>query len=91
VVIVDYVDAHKDEFGVERICRVLTEAGAKIAPGNYHAAKTRPPSARSITDAVTTTLIERMHEDDFSVYGARKVHAELCRPGIRWPAAPWRD
>ena len=27
-----YVDEHKQEYGVEPICRVLTEAGAKIAP-----------------------------------------------------------
>jgi hypothetical protein len=47
----------------------------------YYAAKTRPPSARSISDAVTTTLIEKVHGDNFGVYGARKVHAELHRQG----------
>ena len=30
-VIVDYIDAHRDEFGVEPICRVLT-ARLQIAP-----------------------------------------------------------
>ena len=40
--IVEYVDEHRNEFGVEPICRVLTEAGAKIAPSTYHASKSRP-------------------------------------------------
>ena len=56
--IVAYIDEHKDEFGVEPICRVLTEAGTQIAPSTYYAAKTRPPSARSISDAATTAVIE---------------------------------
>ena len=59
----------------------MTDAGAKIAPSTYYAAKTRPPSARSVSDAATTTLIEGLHGDNFGVYGARKVHAELRRRG----------
>jgi putative transposase len=80
-VIVDYIDAHKERFGVEPICRVLTDAGTKIVPSTYYAAKTRPPSARSLSDAATTREIERVHGDNFGVYGARKVHAELRRQG----------
>jgi putative transposase len=80
-VIVEFIDAHKDAFGVEPICRVLTEAGAKIAPSSYYAARTRPPSARARTDVATTALIEQVHADNFGVYGVRKVHAELHRQG----------
>jgi putative transposase len=60
---------------------VLKDAGVQIAPSTYYAAKTRPPSARSLTDAATTAMIERVHADNFGVYGARKVHAELHRRG----------
>ncbi|RFU19659.1 IS3 family transposase [Geodermatophilus marinus] len=67
--------------GVEPICRVLTEAGVKIAPSTYYAHRTRPPSARSLTDAATTAAIEQVHEENFGVYGARKVHAQLRRQG----------
>ena len=42
--LIAYVDAHKDQFGVEPICTVLTEAGAKIAPSTYYAHHARPPS-----------------------------------------------
>jgi putative transposase len=80
-VIVDYLDAHKDRFGVEPVCAVLKDAGVQIAPSTYYAAKTRPPSARSLTDAATTAMIERVHAENFGVYGARKVHAELHRRG----------
>jgi putative transposase len=77
-VVVAYVDAHEDEFGVEPICRQL-----QVAPSTNYAHRSRPPSARSVTDAVTTTLIEGVHADNFAVYGARKVHAALHRQGHR--------
>jgi putative transposase len=80
-VIVGYLDAHKDEFGVEPICRVLTDAGTKIAPSTYYAHRTRPPSARSVTDAATTVVIAKVHGENYGVYGARKVHAEVRRQG----------
>ena len=43
-VIVEYIDEHRDEFGVEPICRVL-----QVAPSTYYAAKTPAgrPSARA--------------------------------------------
>ncbi len=73
--IVEYIDAHKSEFGVEPICRDL-----QVAPSTYYAAKARPPSARSVTDAATTRVIAKVHADNYGVYGARKVHAEMLRP-----------
>ncbi|XCI61378.1 hypothetical protein MPNTM1_02520 [Mycolicibacterium parafortuitum] len=37
--IVEYIDAHRDRFGVDPICTVLTEHGMPIAPSTYYAAK----------------------------------------------------
>ena len=71
-----FVDDHKDEFGVEPVCRQL-----QVAPSTYYAAKTRQPSARSVSDAATTRLIEQVHADSYGVYGVRKVHAGLRRQG----------
>ncbi|MGY1838113.1 MULTISPECIES: IS3 family transposase [unclassified Modestobacter] len=79
--IVAFIDAHRDEHDGEPICTVLTEAGAKIAPSGYYAHRPRPPSARSVTDAATTTVIERVHAENFGVFGAWKLHAELHRQG----------
>ena len=43
--IVAFIDAHRERFGVEPICRVLTEHGCKIAPNTYWVARKRPPSS----------------------------------------------
>src|SRR3954452_21425579 len=40
-----------------------------------------PRSARSVSDAATTTLIERGPADNFGVYGVRKMRAQLHRRG----------
>ncbi len=83
-----FVDEHKDRaegglrWGVESICRVLCEHGWQIAPATFYAAKTRPPSARSVRDAALTPVIVGVHEANYGVYGVRKVHAELRRQGL---------
>jgi len=71
------------EVGVEPICAVLKKAGVQIAPSSYYAAKTRPPSARAIRDAELIEDIKTAHKANLGVYGARKVHAELNREGVR--------
>ena len=43
-----FIDEVRDAFGVEPVCRVLSEHGVRIAPRTYYAAKTRPPSARAL-------------------------------------------
>jgi putative transposase len=72
-----YIDANRDRFGVEPICRVLP-----IAPSTYHAAKRRPPSARARRDEELKAEIARVHAEHFGVYGARKVWRQLHREGI---------
>lgn len=78
---VAYIDRHKNLFGVQPICDVLAETDALIAPSTYYAAAGRPPSARSLRDEHLTQEIRRIHEANYSVYGARKVHAALVREG----------
>jgi putative transposase len=79
--IVEYIDARQEEFGVEPICATLSDAGVKIAPSTYYAARSRPPSARSVRDITVTEKIKEVHECNYGVYGVRKVHAELARQG----------
>lgn len=87
--VVDYIDTHRDrlvegtKLGVEPICEVLRDAGVQIAPSTYYAAKTRPPSARAVRDAELVEEIAACHRANLGVYGARKIHAELNRQGIR--------
>jgi transposase InsO family protein len=72
-----YIDAHKERFGVEPICEQLP-----IAPSTYYAARSRPPSARAMRDEGLKPEIQRVHRDNFGVYGARKVWLQLGREGI---------
>jgi putative transposase len=78
-----YIDRHRAEFGVEPICRVLSEAGARIAPSTYYAARRRPRSARAVRDEQLKSHVRRVHAENFSVYGADKVWRQLGREGIR--------
>lgn len=73
---VDYIDAHKVEFGVEPICKELP-----IAPSTYYASKSAEPSARAVKDDKALTEIRRVHSENLGVYGVRKVHAQLRREG----------
>ena len=75
-------------FGVEPICRTLTEAGCPIAPSTYYAAKSRPLSARARRDAELLPEVIRVHSDRDAgrgLYGARKVWHHLRREGHQVP------
>ena len=86
--IVSFIDANRDDFvagrrlGVEPICRVLTEYGIKIAPSTYYAAKTRPASARTLRDAELGPQLRALWEENYRVYGARKLWKAARRAGI---------
>ena len=77
-----FIDEHKDQFGVELLCRVLrgTVPGF-LTPRGYRAAKTRVPSARQLKDELLVPEIERPHAENYGVYGVRKMHALLRREG----------
>jgi putative transposase len=69
-------------FGVEPICRVLSAHGCQIAPSTYYAARHRPVCARGVRDQVLLGRIRVVHEDNYGVYGARKVWRQLVREGV---------
>lgn len=80
--VVEFIDAHADRFGVVPICRVLSQHAMPIAPSGYYAAKSRPPSARAERDARLLVEIERVfHDRDLGrgLAGARKVWRLLAR------------
>lgn len=80
--IIDYIEEKKQEYGVEPICRVLTECGCPIAPSTYYDARSRAASKRAVRDEYLKIEIRRVHAEHQSVYGARKVWLELQREGI---------
>jgi putative transposase len=76
-----FIDDHRADYGIEPICRVL-----KIAPSTYHAeaaARIDPSrrSARAQRDAGLKIDIRRVFEDNFGVYGVRKVWRQMKREG----------
>ena len=73
---VRYIDAHREEFGVEPICKVM-----QFAPSTYHASKTRPMSPRATRDVLLKVAITKVFEDNYEVYGARKMWKALRRAG----------
>ena len=78
-----FIDAHRDDvvegkpLGVEPICRVL-----QVAPSTYYAAKTRPPSARACRDADLIPQLVALWENNYRVYGARKLWKAAGRAGL---------
>ena len=76
-----FVDAHRADYGVEPICRVL-----EIAPSGYyeHRARERDPArrpARARREERLRERVRRVHRGNNEVYGARKVWRQLRREG----------
>ena len=76
------MDAHREEYGVEPICKELP-----IAPATYyeHQARAADPErlpAREKRDRRLTVEVRRVWEENFQVYGARKVWRQLQREAI---------
>jgi putative transposase len=72
-----YVEEHRGRFGVEPICRVL-----EASPATFYAARTRPPSDRDLSDEWLLDHIRRVYDENYGVYGARKVWKQLLRENI---------
>ncbi|HKA02870.1 MAG TPA: IS3 family transposase [Acidimicrobiales bacterium] len=79
--IVDYVDAHRDRFGVEPICRVLTEHELAIAPSTYYAHKACPVSRADCDDAHLANAALDVWRANRSLYGADKLATAMRKVG----------
>jgi putative transposase len=79
---ISFIDQHRSQYGVEPICAQLP-----IAPSTYYGHKARaaepellPPRVRR--DAELSPEIRRVYDENFRVYGARKVWRQLGREQI---------
>ena len=77
-----FIDTHRDVYGVEPICAVLP-----IAPSTYYQCKVREGDAsrcapRERRERQLGEDIRRVWEENFRVYGVRKVWRQLHREGI---------
>ena len=91
---VAFIDEHRDAYGVEPICAVWP-----IAPSTYYTYKAQQADperrcARARRDAVLRPRIRQVWEENFAVYGVRKVWRELRRrdePAARCTVARLMD
>jgi len=79
---VPFIDEHRDEHGVEPICRQLP-----IAPSTYYEQKAREVDPgrlpnRIKRDRVLEPEIQRVWDENLQVYGVRKVWRQLNREYI---------
>jgi len=76
-----FIDEHRECYGVESICRMLP-----IAPSTYYERKAqeRDPErrcARVKRDERLCVQVKRVHQENFGVYGVRKVWHQMNREG----------
>jgi transposase InsO family protein len=79
---IQFIDGHRELYGVEPICRVLP-----IAPSTYYLHAARRAGAgklpmRAQRDAVLCQQIQRVFQDNYQAYGSRKVWRQLKREGV---------
>lgn len=84
--IVEYIDAHRDEFGVDPIWGVLSEqADVQVAPATYYAAKVQGPvSAAEFDDAYDANTLFDLWVANRRVYGVGKLWHATKRAGHDW-------
>lgn len=77
-----FVDRHKEQYGVESICRQI-----QIAPSSYYEHKARERNTDRLPGRIKRDMkleldIQRVWEGNFRAYGVRKVWRQLLREGI---------
>jgi len=79
---VAFIDRHREAYGVESICALLP-----MAPSSYYEYKARQADARRLPARVRRDRelegeIRRVWEENFQVYGVRKMWRQLNREAI---------
>jgi putative transposase len=79
---VTFIDSHREEYGVEPICALLP-----MAPSTYYEHKARQADAsrtpaRVRRDRELEGQIQRIWDENFQVYGVRKMWRQLNREAI---------
>ena len=75
--IFQFMDDHRDEFPVTRMCKVL-----HVSRSGYYAWRTRPVSAREMANRELANKIEAVYNDSDSTYGSPRIHRELQGQGV---------
>ena len=73
-----FIEAHKTNHRISRMCRVL-----RASKSGFYGWRERAPSDRAQADALLTEQIARIHRDSRETYGAPRIHFRLRTLGVR--------
>ncbi len=73
-----WIKEHRDQFSVARMCRRL-----EVSRTGYCQWKTRPPSHRSVTNAVLDVRVAAIHADSKRSYGRPRIVRGLRDQGVQ--------
>ena len=65
--IIDFINRYKSEYGVEPMCRVLSEHGCSIASSISYEARNRAASRQALRDEELKIGVSRVQAENYSV------------------------
>lgn len=71
-----FIEQHARTYPVRLMCRVL-----EVSPSGYYGWRSRPESARSVSNRQLLDDVRRIHAGHHRCYGSPRVHAVLCGEG----------
>ncbi|MFK4534953.1 hypothetical protein ABIA00_003136 [Bradyrhizobium ottawaense] len=77
-----FIDDHRGAYGVEPICKVLPIAPLDLPRPCRQAARSRQAVGARQQDAALKIEVRRVFDQNFSIYGVRKVWRQLKREGF---------
>ncbi len=66
------MSANQDDYRITTMCRVL-----EVSRSGYYDCRGRPPSERTMDDAVMTDRIKKLHDESRQIYGSPRIYADL--------------
>jgi putative transposase len=72
-----FIDDHRDEFPVRRMCKVLD-----VSPSGYYAWRERPPSEREMANQELTEKIKAEFKKSGETYGSPRIYQVMRKLGL---------
>jgi len=72
-----FIDDHRDEFPVRRMCKVL-----EVSPSGYYVWRERPPSKREMANRKLTEKIRDAFEESGETYGSPRIYQVMRNQGL---------
>jgi putative transposase len=73
----EFIEDHRDEFPVRRMCKVLV-----VSPSGYYAWCGRPPSKREMANRELTEKIKEAFEESDETYGSPRIYQVMRKLGL---------